>query len=194
MYQILGQTKDEVPASMPPLESALRYFSERAPAQLPPCLSTVSLGAGPLQTERIPLKLNGVPAFPGTANLRFCHLFDDNRLDLLFCEMRFGMVLALQPYLGFEKIKLLAKVPHPCHAEVVDLDQDGVRDILVANLGTVTPSDAKEGSVVWLRGARQGAFLPVPLATGLGRVADCEAADLDGDGHWDLIVSGSRWG
>src|SRR5262249_15686774 len=82
---------------------------------------------------------------------------------------------------------------HPCHAEVVDLDQDGVRDILVANLGTVTPSDAKEGSVVWLRGTREGAFQPVPLATGLGRVADVEAADFDAHGDLDFIVPVFGW-
>ena len=193
MYGLLGQTKDAAPPSAPSLEAAVRYYVERAPLELPLCRSTVELGPGPLSLKKIPLKLNGVPPYPGTANLKFCHLQDEKRFDLLLSEMRFGMILLIQPSLQLEKTTLLAKVPHPCHTQVVDLDQDGVRDILVADLGTVTPSDVTQGSIVWLRGTRQGTFQPIPLATGLGRVADVEAADFDGDGDLDLVVAVFGW-
>jgi hypothetical protein len=193
MYQLLGQTKDERPPSVPPIEAVARYYAERAPIELPPCRSTVDLGPGPLSLKKVPLKLSGIPPYPGTANLKFCHLQDEKRLDLLLSEMRFGMILLVQPYLQLEKTVLLAKVPHPCHAEVVDLDGDGIRDVLVADLGTVTPSDVQQGSVVWLHGTRQGTFRPVSLAMGLGRVADAEADDFDGDGDLDLVVAVFGW-
>ncbi len=193
MYAMVGQTKDSPPANAPPIDDAVRYFVDRAPERLPPSPSTVGAGPGSLRLKPIPLKLSGVQPYPGVANVRFAHLWDDKRFDLILCEMRFGMVLALQPYLDLGKIRLLGKVPHPCHAEVVDLDGDGLRDLLVADLGTVTPSDETNGSVVWLRGKPTGEFDVVQLAKGLGRVADVQAADFDGDGDLDLICAVFGW-
>jgi hypothetical protein len=37
---------------------------------------------------------------------------------------------------------------NPAHAEVADLDGDGVKDILVANLGREFPTDERLASVV----------------------------------------------
>jgi hypothetical protein len=193
MYAMVGQTKDSPPTTNPPLDAAIDYYTSRAPVELPPCLSTVGVGSGPLSLEGFPLKLSGKPPYPGTSNVAFAHLYDDRRFDLLVCDMRFGMVLAMQPYESIQRIRLLAKVPHPCHAEVVDLDRDGVRDLLIANLGTVTPSDVTEGSVVWLRGNQGGGFESVTLARDLGRVADVRAADFDGDGDLDIVVAGFGW-
>ncbi len=193
MCAMVGQTKDNTQAVPPPVEEAVSYYTSRAPEALPPSISTVGNGPGSLRVDRVPLKLNGLPHFPGTANLHFVHLYDDLRFDLLICEMRFGMVLVMQPYLSFDKIGLIARVPHPCHAEVVDLDRDGRRDILVANLGTVTPSDVTEGSIVWLRGTEGGAFESIPLARELGRVADVQAADFDGDGDLDVVSAVFGW-
>jgi hypothetical protein len=81
-------------------------------------------------------------------------------------------------------------VPNPAHAEVVDLDGDGVKDILVANLGSMEPEDHYEGSVVWLRGNRDGTtFTPFTLLKDVGRVADVQAADFRGVGKLDLVVA-----
>lgn len=193
MYALVGATKDKPPKGLPPLAEAIEHFASRAPEKLPPLPTTVDAGPGPLQLDRLPLKMQDQPPFPGTANVHFVHLYDDTRFDLLVCEMRFGMVLALQPYESLGVIHRLGQVPHPCHAEVVDLDRDGRRDVLVANLGTVTPSDATDGSVVWLRRRPEGRFEPVALASGLGRVADAEAADFDGDGDLDVIAAVFGW-
>jgi len=193
MCALVGQTKDAVPSSIPPREAAIHYYTTRAPEAFPPCVSTVGEGPGPLSVQRVPLRLGGFRPFPGTANVNFVHLYDDRRFDLLISEMRFGKVLVLQPYQSLQQMRLLAKVPHPCHTEVVDLDGDGIRDILVANLGTVTPSDVTEGSIVWLRGTKSGAFESVTLARDLGRVADVRAADFDGDEDLDIIAAVFGW-
>jgi hypothetical protein len=45
---------------------------------------------------------------------------------------------------------------------------------------------------VWLRGRQDGTFVPLEIG-GLPRVADVEAADMDGDGKLDLLVAAYGW-
>jgi hypothetical protein len=82
---------------------------------------------------------------------------------------------------------------HPAHAEVVDLDGDGIPDVLVADLGSFPPTDRRCGRVVWLRGEKDGSFTPVTLLDGVGRVADVQAADFRGVGKLDLVVAVFGW-
>jgi len=109
-------------------------------------------------------------------------------LTLLACDMQGGRVLALRPTDPNPSWKELGKVPHPAHAEVVDLDGDGILDILVADLGSFPPTDRRCGNVVWLRGKSDGSFQPVTLLSNVGRVADVRAADFRGTGKLDLVV------
>jgi hypothetical protein len=59
----------------------------------------------------------------------------------------------------------------------------------VACLGTTQPSDAPVGSVVLLRNRGGLSFTPVTILDTVSRVADAEAADLDGDGDTDILVA-----
>src|SRR5437667_449541 len=78
---------------------------------------------------------------PVVTNVQLVRLFDARRLDLLACDMSGGFVMALKPYEAQPRWQVLGKVLHPAHAEVVDLDGDGIQDILVANLGSFQPTD-----------------------------------------------------
>jgi hypothetical protein len=132
------------------------------------------------------------------SNVNLVHLLDERRLDVLACEMRLGQVLVLQPYAPEPAWRVLySHGPdqgfNPAHAEVVDLDGDGIKDILVANLGYFGPTDARCGSVLWLRGLGDGRFEPYPLLEGVGRVADVQAADFRGTGKLDLVVAAFGW-
>ena len=92
------------------------------------------------------------------------------------------------------QLKVLANdLANPCHIEVVDLDGDGLRDLLVADLGVVLPSDQRQGRVLWLRAKSTGEFETFVLANELGRVCDVQAADFDGDGDLDLVVAVFGW-
>jgi hypothetical protein len=179
--------------SPPPMEQVIQYYEERAPLQLPPAALERAAGPLPLRFARETHPPPPQTAKPALANVNLVHLFDERRLDVLACDMRAGRVMALRPYAPSPAWQVLAEVPNPCHAEVVDLDGDGVKDILVANLGSMEPADHANGSVVWLRGDRGGRFTPITLLKDVGRVADVQAADFRGVGKRDLVVAEFGW-
>jgi hypothetical protein len=178
----------------PTVEEVVRHYEEGAPVELAlPDLVRAS-GPGPVHWERMGCPVLPQAPVPGIANVNLVHLFDERRLDVLACDMRAGLVLALSPYAReAAEWKVLGHVPNPAHAEVVDLDGDGIKDILVANLGSQEPTDQRCGSVVWLRGNANGGFTPITLLDKVGRVADVQAADFRGIGKLDLVVAVFGW-
>jgi hypothetical protein len=181
-------------APYPSLESVVGYYEARAPLQLPlPRSENASGEAPPLRFNRRGFRPADGGIFPAVANVNLVHLSDPKRLDVLSCDMRSGEVSVLRPYETNPAWRVLAKLPVPCHAEVVDLDGDGHLDVIVACLGSFYPTDARAGSVVWLRGSADGTFTAIPLLEGVGRVADVQAADFNGDGKLDLVVAVFGW-
>ncbi|MCZ6795718.1 MAG: VCBS repeat-containing protein [Planctomycetota bacterium] len=193
MYEIARGDSRTPLENLPPPEAAVAFYTSRAPEELESIATTAGSGPGPLSVKRKPLKLRGLDPYPGVSNVQFVHLLDDERPELLICEMRFGLVLLLDPADPETRARVLGRARNPCRAQVVDLDSDGFRDVLVSVLGTVTPSDVLTGEVVWLRGDGRGNFQRFVLASGLGRVADARAADFDGDGDQDVVVAVFGW-
>jgi hypothetical protein len=177
---------------VPPMNSVVRYYEERAPETLS-LLPQADQGPAPVSFTRTECPVPGQLASPAVSNVNLVHLSDPRKLDLLACDMRQGRVMAMKPYEKSPHWQTLATLPNPCHTAVVDLDGDGIKDILVACLGSFTPTDAATGSVVWLKGRADGTYQPITLLSGVGRVADVEAADFNGDGKLDLVVGVFGW-
>ncbi len=184
-------------ANPPKLAHVVRYFEDRAPEDYPP--AAIVPASRPLGVRFEPLSYPPPPSDsrPMISNVSAVKLpppgadaaaLAREPLTLLACDMVGGRVLALRPTDATPAWRELAKVPHPAHAEVVDLDGDGILDILVADLGSYPPTDRRCGSVVWLRGLPNGSFQPVTLLANVGRVADVRAADFRGTGKLDLVV------
>jgi hypothetical protein len=181
----------------PKLAHVIRYYEERAPADYPP--ADAPPASRPLGTR---FDAVGYPPPPGAGRPMVSHVSavklppgvvdaaarERAPVTLLACDMVGGRVLALRPADPAPAWKELAKVPNPAHAEVVDLDGDGVLDLVVAALGSFQPTDRKCGGVVWLRGQPDGSFEPITLLKDVGRVADVRAADFRGTGKLDLVV------
>ena len=172
------------------------YFRSRAPARLetPPWMAQ---GGGPeLQFSRRMLgggaKVRG--SQPGAANVRLLELFSDLEApELVVCDMHSGWVSWTDPDDPEMDLEPIVRLRNPCHSEAVDLDRDGQIDLLVAELGSPVPTDERAGSVAWLRRTGKREFEVHRLLGGIGRVADVQAADFDGDQDLDVIVAEFGW-
>jgi hypothetical protein len=179
----------------PSRESVTAFYQGRAPEawDLPP--SPPSDGVAPVALGRLPLSCRDAFGAFSVANVRFAELSPGEGPCALACDMNEGRLLraALKPEFG--PLKVIARdLGHPAHVEDCDLDRDGIRDLVVADLGVFYPSDNAQGRVIWLRGKADRSFEPPAiLATGLGRVSDVRPADFDGDGDLDLIVAVFGW-
>jgi hypothetical protein len=182
----------------PPLkEHVIRYYEDRAPRDYPRAPVTPPSDPG-VRFEQL-----SYPPPPGSrvwvSHVQALRLPPPGVTDpeavarepltLLACDMEGGGILALRPTDPDPTWKVLATVRHPAHVEVVDLDGDGIADLLVADLGSFLPTDQLLGSVVWLRGRRDGTFESIPLVSVVGRVADVRAAQFCGSGKLDLVVA-----
>jgi len=177
----------------PSLESVALYYEKRAPQTLPLLVREASLLTPPTRFERHGFRLPDPRLYPGVSNVNLVHLFDNRRLDVLVCDAAQDQVLVLKPYEKSPALQVLAKGYCCAHAEVVDLDGDGIKDILLACLGSFYATDDRVGSVVWLKGSADGTYTPITLLEGVGRVADVQAADFQGNGKLDLIVAVFGW-
>jgi hypothetical protein len=182
-----------VPREFPSLEGVVRYYEGRAPEEWPPLPPATISADPPARWQRHDFRLPGPEAPPAVTNVTLARLSDARRPDVVVCDARRNAVLALKPYADPPAWRVLGPAAAPAHAEVVDLDGDGIPDVLVACLGEFYPTDAHVGSVVWLRGRADGTFTPIPLLEGVGRVADVQAADFNGDGKLDLVVAVFGW-
>jgi hypothetical protein len=175
----------------PSLESVVRYYESRAPESLPPLPQGSAHKLRSRFDRREPAGAEAIPQ-PGIAHVSLVSLFKKGQLDLLACDAINNEVLVSKPT-DPSQAKVIARGFCCAHAEVADLDGDGVNDVVLACLGHFYATDDRVGGVVWLKGAADGTFTPIPLLEGVGRVADARVADFTGDGKPDVVVAVFGW-
>jgi cytochrome c5 len=176
----------------PSLESVVRYYENRAPISLP-ALSRTPAADSRLRFEPENVPSTREPNAPGAAFVGLVHLFSKTRLDILVCDAINKQILVLSPYEATPAWKVIASGVTSAHAEVVDLNGDGINDVLLACLGHFYATDDRVGSVVWLKGAADHTFTQQTLIDGIGRVADVRAAHFFGSNKLDLVVAEFGW-
>jgi hypothetical protein len=137
------------------MKRALQYYERTAPARLAPPEAWPAVDDARTATVKFTKHVfapEGAPATPAVSNVRFADLDGDSRLEALGTDMRHGLVFLLRPYAPTEPMRLVAQVPAPSHVALVDLDRDGLSDLLVSDLGEFSPGDHLKGAAIWLRG------------------------------------------
>lgn len=189
MYRYATGPRPQPPEAIPPMEAAIQYWTSRAPEQLllPP--EALAWPASRLRFSRYWLIIPELQVPAAISCVRAVSWGSESRLVLLFSEMLHGNLMWWEIRPEVKNPRTIARLRHPSRIKVVDLDQDGDLDLLVADLGDFWPVDTDKGRVVWLRNQGSEQFEVVELLGGLGRVNEAEAADFDGDGDLDVVVA-----
>jgi hypothetical protein len=177
----------------PEMLRLLRYYEANAPEALDAPRPWPRPAESPVRFERQLTRMRGVngPGNFAVANVQLLDLAGDGTMELLATDMRAGLVLAGPLEGPLEPIAM--DIAHPSRVHQVDLDGDGLQDLLVSDLGSFLPADHQAGGVHLLRMVKDGTYSHVPLVTGLGRVADARAVDVDGDGDLDIVAAVFGW-
>ncbi|MCH1498409.1 MAG: FG-GAP-like repeat-containing protein [Akkermansiaceae bacterium] len=197
MYEMMadGTTADFPHA--PDMQKVIAYYEKHAPRAFPPIESTVAKGPGPLEPILTRVQLHEQHVFPSISQVDVHHFGDATNSvpRIVFCDMVIGAVgtVELDFVNSSADIQQLVSARHPAHAEMVDLDKDGLLDILVSDLGTVNPSDAQVGSLEYFRKLPSGNYDQQTLIEGVGRISEARAADFDSDGDLDIICAIFGW-
>lgn len=175
---------------VPLMNDVVAYFREMAPERLE--LSVPESSPGVVSFDRYDLGASGVP--PAVSFLHWSPRGTSRPAALLGCDMRSGAIHEVRFDGKTPQVRELAQLAHPAHVTWTDLDRDNAGDLVAAELGSFKPGDHQDGEVIWLRPREDRAeWEPTVIADGLGRVADVQIADFDGDGDADLVVAEFGW-
>jgi hypothetical protein len=128
---------------------------------------------------------------PLISNIEAVDLDGDGLMDIIVCDCKSNSINWIRQFPAgvYTETVLADGLNAPAHVQVIDFDKDGHKDILVAVLGLLFPSNDKIGSVVILQNDGTNHFIKHVVVDKIARVSDVRAGDLDGDGDMDLAVA-----
>ncbi|MCD0460201.1 FG-GAP repeat domain-containing protein [Roseiconus lacunae] len=191
LYRQTGRTDLDVPDQI----NVERYFKLQAPDKLTlPLPSTLNYPPATLLHQRSEVSRKRSRP-PGVTHLGWfdLQLPSSPGHAILYCDIGLGTVNAYWPNRSDGAIKRLATLLQPVHIDVCDLDGDGRRDLLVADIGEFNAADSDLGRMIWLQAQEDETFKTHVLVEGLSRPSDIRAGDFDNDGDMDVLCATFGW-
>ena len=194
-FHFLAKSPTPVAPGTPSFASVVSYYYHRAPEELPALERAAPSPAGPARFQATGYRSTHGNRLPGIAYVRFVHLSDARKLDVLACDMMSGS------HPVAEAIRARGRAPG--RDRRCPQSRRTPRSLTWMAMGSRTSSSPiwdgdsprmSDSAASSGPGPPDGSFRPpLTLAGGLGRVADVQVADFDGDGDRDLIVAEFGW-
>jgi len=202
-FMLYGQS-GRTDLTIPPYGDVLDFFQKQAPTRLEMPSSIKNYPPSSIPFDRREVHAQGRRS-PAITNVQWIDLEIGDSPALIYTDIATGMVKAHWR----ESVHRIATLLQPVHCEPCDLNDDGLIDLVVADIGEFNANDTDIGRVVWLR-QRPAEELESPelespepnladrfesivLLDGLSRVADVRTGDFDQDGDDDCLVAVFGW-
>lgn len=182
--------------------AAVKFDGEFISAEIIRDITAYYRGSSPVSLARLPYSENSThsvafnssdltkkTAMPSIINIHSVELGLGDSDEFLICDSESNQVSLLYRKNKKWQETLIAEIEVPSHTEVVDYDQDGDKDIIIAALGYLPPSERLAGKLFLLRQLTPGKFSKEVLIEGVGRISDARPVDIDNDGDLDLALA-----
>ncbi|MGJ8681302.1 FG-GAP-like repeat-containing protein [Paraglaciecola sp.] len=163
------------------------YYYGTSPAELPK-LPYHSSKLKNRQFKSTSLKSHSL--LPMITHIKAANLHNTNHSEFIISDIEANKISILNLQKDSYVENVIADIKTPTHTSVIDYDQDGKKDIIVASLGLFfTPQGKRQGKVTLLKQLENGEFKKEVLLENVGRVTEAKALDIDGDGDLDVAIA-----
>lgn len=168
------------------------WYVTRAPSDVPPLTdegnaSPIRFSSGAFGNTELPAADGGPPQI---GHLRIVDLDGSGEPRVLISDVgHSALMLAERDENGVWRERKLAEITAPAQVDVGDVNGNGHRDIVVADVGRVPPTDDLVGRVVLLENDGEMQFTARTLLRNLPRMSDARFADVNGNGRTDILFA-----